>query len=97
MIWDLVSTAAGVPEEELEQGELLRGQLELGAGPPGLFGGGIQLEVPFGQHDRTAAVVPPGEGPQPGRELQQAERLDQVIVRAGVKARGPGHRPRRGR
>ena len=56
---------------------------------PGPLGRGVQLEVPLGQHGRAAAVVPPRERPQPGRELQQAERLDQVVVRAGVQAADP--------
>jgi hypothetical protein len=36
---------AGVPEEQFEQGELLRGQVQLGATPPGKLAGRVQPQV----------------------------------------------------
>ena len=88
---------ARMPEEELEQGELLRRQLQLGPVPPGALGGRVQAEVTLGQDHRPGPVVPPRQRAQPCGQLEQAERLDQVVVRACVEAPDPVADPVPGR
>ncbi len=88
---------ARMAEEELEQGELLRRQVKLGPGPPGALGRRVQPEVTLGQDHRAGPVVPPGQRAQPRGQLEQAERLDQVVVRARVEPPDPVADPVPGR
>jgi hypothetical protein len=60
-------------------------------------GRGIEPEIAHGQDGRPLARVAPDQGPDPGPELLDAERLREVVVGAGVQGRAPGPGPRRGR
>ena len=94
---------AGVPEEQLQQGELLGRELELGSVTARPLGGRIQLEVALGEDDGPGPVVAAAQRPQPRGQFQQAERLDEIVVRAGVEPAHPvahavprGHHQHRG-
>src|SRR6185437_1385897 len=83
------SAPCRVVQEELEQRELLGRERQLGRVAPGLLGGRIELQVPAGQDDRPRPVIPPGQRPQPGPKLEQAERLAQAVVGASIQATAP--------
>ena len=51
--------------------------------------GRVQLEVADLQHGRTLARTAPQQRPQPGGQLGEGERLDQVVVGAGVETAHP--------
>ena len=85
-----VSRPAGVAQEALEQGELARAEGDRRAGhadgPVGL----VEDDRAVDQvRSRRRPVGPPGKRPQPRRELLVGERLDQVVVGAGVEAANP--------
>jgi len=48
-----------------------------------------QAEVSLGQDHRPGPPVPPRQRTQPRGQLEQAERLDQVVVRPGVEPADP--------
>src|ERR1019366_4404736 len=80
---------AGMPKKQLKQGELLRGKPQFGLRAPRPLRRWVELHVSFGQDDGARPVTPAGERPQPGGELQQAERLDEVVVRPGIQPAHP--------
>jgi len=78
-----------MPEEELQQAVLLRRQVQLGPGPPRLLASRVQPQIALGQDRRPPPAVPAGQGPEPRGQLQQAERLDQVVIRPRVQPSDP--------
>ena len=79
----------GTPGHRLEEGELLRAQLDLGRPAPHPMGSEVEPEVTDREDLGTAHVASPRQGMQPGQQLVEGERLDQVVVRAGAEARDP--------
>src|SRR2546421_2079068 len=84
-----VDHLASMPHQELQQRELLGGQLDGLAGPADAAGGRVQLHVRHGQLGRALGRAPAQQRPQPGQQLRERERLDQVVVGAGVQAADP--------
>ena len=57
----------------------------------------VEAEVPDPELGRPGDATPPREGAQPGQELVEGERLDQVVVGAGLESGDPvGHGTQRG-
>ena len=84
------STSPGLAHEQLEDGELLRGQVELVVAAPHAAGGGVEPQVADAQHHGYARLgAAAQERAQPREQLPEGERLDQVVVR-----RARGRRPR---
>jgi hypothetical protein len=83
---------ARVGDQALQDRELLRGQRHVGAGhryPPGPQ---VDGERPVPQHLAPGRLLPlpaTQHRPDPGQQLGQAERLDQVIVGALVEREHP--------
>jgi len=74
------------PQERLEQVELARRELHRAPGSADRAPAGVELEVAAFEHGRRRAGTPSGERSQPGAELGEHDRLDQVVVRAEVEA-----------
>ena len=74
-------------EEELEEPELLRGEVDLPVSPRDPAGRGIEDEVADGEHGRALRRPSPEERPHAREELVEGERLREVVVGAGVQAR----------
>src|SRR5579875_3592606 len=66
--------------EQLEQRELLGGEVELPLAPPGSMGGRVEAEVADLEHGRPLDRRAAGQGPQARQELLEGERLRQVVV-----------------
>src|SRR4029077_15431910 len=84
-----VGHAGRAPHEDLEDAEL-------GAGKGGplpadqhLPRGRVELDVPDLDPGRRDGGRPALRGPDPGQQLAEVERLDQVVVRARVQAGDP--------
>src|SRR5437764_8471921 len=78
-----------VPEEQLEEGELGAGEGQLPLAAPGPVLADVEAEVLEGEAVGGAATGPPEQGPYTGQQLIQGERLEQVVVGAGVEAGDP--------
>src|SRR5512132_2525975 len=76
---------APAAEQELQQGELAGGQLDLGLAPPGPLGRRVQAQVAGLEHGRPLSGAAPQQGPQPGHQHRVRERLGQVVVGAAVE------------
>ena len=72
-------------QQQLQQRELLRGQVQLGFAAPGSLGRRIQLQVSFAENDGPGTVVAARQRMQPGGQFEQAERFDQVVVGARIE------------
>ena len=57
--------------------------------PVGLPGDRVEGEVGEAEHLAGVLGPPPEQGPQAGQQFGQGERLDQVVVGAGVEALDP--------
>src|SRR6266550_2181155 len=83
---------AGVADEQLEQQELGTGELEAPTAPEGLVARGAKGEVreaeAFGGRP-TVAHRPAQQRLQPGKQLDEREGFDDVVVGAGVEALDP--------
>src|SRR5207248_323260 len=79
---------AHLPHQELEEGELPGGEVELVVAPPGQMGGGIEPQVAGRQHRRAGRCPPPQQRPQPGGEDHEREWFGQEVVGAGVERLG---------
>jgi hypothetical protein len=84
-----VGHAGRAPHEDLQDAEL-------GAGEGGPLPadhhfprGRVELDVPDLDPGRLADRRPALQRPDPGQQLAEVERLDQVVVRARVQARDP--------
>ena len=86
----------GVAGQDLEYGELARGQLDRRARARHVRVGGVDDQVAdlqaHGARGRRAAQ----QGAQARQQLAEVERLGQVVVGADVEARGCGRRRGRG-
>ena len=60
--------------------------------PPRLTAAGDQVEAQVAdlQRARPRYAAPPGERAEPGQQLVERERLEQIVVRARIEARRPG-------
>ena len=58
---------------------------EFALAPPGALGGRVETKVSDGEDGRSSAIVTSGEGPDTGRELEETEGLDEVIVSPHVQ------------
>src|ERR1043166_5281483 len=78
---------AGIEQEVLQQTELTRGQRNdaIAAADGALEP--VQLERAHLEHPLDAAPLAPGEGAYPRQQLDQRERLDQIVVRTGIEPR----------
>src|SRR5581483_4350230 len=76
---------AGAAHEQLEKGELLRGEVELVAAAPGSMGRGVEAQVADLEDGGTLDRSAPGERPKTRQELLEGERLRQVVVRSRVE------------
>ena len=74
-----------MPGQEGEQRELPRGQLELDVSAPGPPRRRVEPQVAGLELGRALPGTTSGDGPQPGHEHRERERLGQVVVRAGVE------------
>src|SRR5436190_1624278 len=77
----LVRTA----HEVLQQGELLRGELDRRSAPLHVVERGIEAEIPDLEHRRPLLTPAAEEGADAGVQLLEGERLRQVVVRAHVE------------
>ena len=75
------------PHERLEQGELLRREVDLVLAAPGAPRGRVEPEVADLELGRPLDAAAPRERAQPREQLGEGEGLRQVVVRAGVEAR----------
>jgi hypothetical protein len=77
---------APVAQEQFEPGELAGSQRD--GGVPSADGSRrrVELEVARPQDGRPLARIAPQQGPQPGEQLGEGERLGQVVVGPGVEA-----------
>jgi putative hemolysin len=76
---------AGSGQQVAQYGELLQGQIQLPAAAVSQLTGGVQPHVPDGEHRRGTAGLAAQHCSQPGRQLGEGERLDQVVVGAHVE------------
>ena len=77
-------------EEHLEQGELRPRQLDPYVPAPGLVGQEVERQALEAQYVPRLAVLPAAqERPDPGHQLPEGERLDQIVVGPGVEAGHP--------
>ena len=87
-------------QEALQQRELARAQVELVARHGHHAAALVELDRAVDELDRIGmghARGTPAQGAQPGRQLGEGERLDEVVVGAGVEAAHPvTHRVARG-
>jgi len=77
------------PHQRLEDAQLRRGQRQPAAAERDLAGGRVALQVADHQPGREHVRRPALQRPQPGEQLVEDERLDQVVVGAGVQAGHP--------
>src|SRR6266702_373101 len=84
-----VDHLARVAHEELQQRELLRRQVDRPAVAGHRAGRRVQLDVFDTQPYRPLRGTAPDQRPQPGQQLGERERLDQVVVRPGVQPADP--------
>src|SRR6187397_1320644 len=73
-------------EEQLEEGELLRREADFDVAAVHATARRVQHEVAGRKDRRTLTGTSPDQGPNPRHELREGERLDEVIVGAGVQA-----------
>ena len=78
----------GAPQQELEHGELARGERHLDVAAATPMGDRIDREVTGGVHDRPGAAGAAEQRPQSGQEHDERERLGEVVVGAGVERLG---------
>jgi hypothetical protein len=78
---------AGVAQQQLEQAELRPGQRDHPAAPGHRPGGQVQSQVGVAENV-VRGLAAPQQGPDPGQQLTQRERLDQVVIRPRLQ---PGH------
>src|SRR5581483_7641474 len=79
---------AHLAHQELEEGELPGGEVELVVAPPGQVRGRVELEVAGRQHRRAGRCPPAQQRPQPGGEHDEGERFGEEVVGAGVERLG---------
>src|SRR6266566_3739413 len=77
---------AAPAEQQLEQGELLRRQLELRLAAPGAPGRRIEAQIARLQKRRAFRGRTANEGSEARQQLRERERLQQVVIRARVEA-----------
>jgi hypothetical protein len=77
------------PHQRLEDAQLGRGQRRPAAGERDLAGGRVALQVADHQPGRQHVRRPALQRTQPREQLVEDERLDQVVVGAGVQAGHP--------
>src|SRR3954471_6206326 len=75
-----------VAHEVLEQLELALGELDVALAAAHLVGVGVELEVAGHQRGRAARRAAAQQRAQAGEQLLALERLDEVVVGAGVQA-----------
>jgi hypothetical protein len=76
---------AGMAEEQLQQRELLGRQVQLDLGAPGAPPRRVQPQVADLQHGRALDPAAAHQGAHPRGQLGEAERLDEIVVGAGVQ------------
>jgi len=74
--------------QRLQHAEFLAGEGQDAARPAGPPPGPVDDEV-TPHEDRRRSRAAPGQGPYPGDQLGEGERLDQVVVRAKIQAIHP--------
>src|SRR5260370_28219294 len=74
---------AGLVPQHRKQVELLGGQVELGVAEPRPAGLGVHSDA-LGHAGFRAATAQ--QGPDPGEELREPERLGDVVIRTGIEA-----------
>src|SRR5437899_6639914 len=77
-----------VPQEELHECHLPRGQGDLGVAPEDPSGDRVETKVARLQHHRALPRPTPQQGTQPGHEHDVGEGLRQVVVGPGVQRLG---------
>ncbi len=87
---------ARVAQQQLQQRALARGRLEVAAGAVALAAGEVERHVGEGEQLRHRAAAPQQRA-QAGAQLLAGERLDEVVVGAGVEPGDAVGRPRRAR
>ena len=76
----------GVPGEHLEHVELARGQLDLVARPGHDAGRGVHVQIPHLDDPRMCRGTTADEHPEPGEQLAEVERFNEVVICAVVEA-----------
>src|SRR5262245_4531993 len=76
---------AAAPKQELEQRELPGGEVKLIGAAPDLFGRRVEPQVTGRQHRRSLGCAATQQRAQSSDQHRERERLDQVVVRAGIQ------------
>ena len=82
-----MSTCRGCSRKQLEQRELRAGELDPPAAAADLARAAVELEVGEAHRPAGLGLRAADEGAQPRLELLQRERLDEIVVGAGVEPR----------
>ena len=76
---------AGMSQEQFQERHLLWGEREFDLASPCALGRRVEPKVPDGEDGRSSTIVTAGEGPDAGRELEETEGLDEIVVSPHVQ------------